>query len=150
MFTITGTPAASGPFPYTITATGPCIDAPISGVINVYPAFTAGAVNTTGETICYSGNPAVIGSATDAGGGDGSITYKWQADGVDIPGSNSASYDPPAGLTTTTTYTRFALDGTCNTTFAQSTGSWTVTVRPDFTTGTINTTGETICYNGDP
>ncbi len=118
--------------------------------VTIYAVFTSGAINTTGETICYGGDPALIGSATAASGGDGSIVYEWRADGTPIASSNSATYDPPSGLTATTVYTRYAKDGTCNTTFTVSTGSWTVTVRPAFTSGAINTTGETICYGGDP
>ncbi len=99
-------------------------------VVTVRPIFTAGAINATGETICYNGNPANITSTTAASGGDGTITYKWQANGVDIASSNTATYDPPTGLTTTTTYTRWAKDNTCNTTFSQSTGNRVVTVNP--------------------
>ncbi len=118
--------------------------------VTVRNNFTSGAIPTTGETICYNGDPGTIGSSTVASGGDGSITYQWQANGTDIPGSNAATYDPPSGLTTTTTYTRFAKDNTCNTSFTPSTGSWVVTVRSNFTPGAISTTGETICFNGDP
>ena len=121
-----------------------------SWVVAVRPAFTSGVINSTGETICYNGNPSLIGTTTVASGGDNTITYKWQANGVDIVSSNLATYDPPTGLIVTTTYTRFAKDNTCNTTFTVSTGSWIVTVRPNFTSGTIISTGETICYNGDP
>jgi hypothetical protein len=118
--------------------------------VTIYEVFTSGVINTTGETICYGGGPALIGSATAASGGDGSIVYEWRADGTPIASSNSATYNPPSGLTATTVYTRYAKDGTCNTTFTVSTGSWIVTVRPAFTSGAINTTGETICYGGDP
>lgn len=121
-----------------------------SATVSVYNAFTAGAINTTGETICYGGNPSPIGSTTASSGGDNSIVYEWRANGVAIGSTNSATYTPPTGLTASTTYTRWAHDGTCNTTFTQSTGSWLVTVRPEFTPGAINTTGETICYDGDP
>ncbi|MGG7036509.1 MAG: hypothetical protein ACI7YS_15125, partial [Flavobacterium sp.] len=136
---------------FTISSVDGESDDPTSVVeITVYTDFTAGAIDTTGETICYNGDPSEIGSDTDASGGDGSITYKWQADGEDIPDSNSATFDPPSGLTATTIYTRWAYDETCNTDFEESTGSWIVTVNPDFTAGAIDTTGETICYNGDP
>jgi hypothetical protein len=121
-----------------------------SWTVVLYPTFTAGAINTTGQTICYAGDPAPIGSATAAGGGDSQIEYEWRANGSPISGSDNASYDPPSGLTSTTTYTRFARDGTCNPSFTQSTGSWTVTVHPQFTAGAINTTGESICPGGDP
>jgi len=40
-----------------------------------------------------------------------------------------ATYDPPTGLTASTTYTRWAKDATCNTTFTQSSGSWVVTIE---------------------
>lgn len=122
------------------TTTG-CVSGTRTAVTaTVYATFTSGAILTTGETVCYNGNPASIGNATLASGGDETITYKWQANGIDIPGSNSASYDPPAGLTTTTTYTRFAKDDTCNTTFTLSSGSWVVTISNNNTwTGDVNT-----------
>ena len=63
---------------------------------------------------------------------------------MDIAGSNSATYDPPAGLTTTTTYTRWAHDGTCNTGFSQSTGSWVVTVN------SLNPVSVTITASANP
>ena len=96
--------------------------------VTVHPQFTSGTIANTGETICNGGDPAVIGSTIAASGGDGTITYKWQANGIDIVGSNAATYDPPSGLTATTTYTRWVKDGTCNTTFTVSANSWTVTV----------------------
>ncbi|MBK9292767.1 MAG: hypothetical protein IPM52_14255 [Bacteroidetes bacterium] len=123
-------------------------------VITVRPDFTPGAIATAGETICYGGTPSTIGSASDASGGDGNITYSWRSSSdnftASITGANSSSYTPPAGLTSTTTYRRYANDGTCNTVPEQSTGEWTVTVRPDFTPGAIATAGETICYGGTP
>ena len=125
--------------------------------VTVYDDFTPGAISTLGETICYGGNPAQIGSSTDASGGDETITYKWESStdnftsgGTEISGATAASYDPPAGLTTTTSYRRYAKDATCNTVFEVSTGTWTVTVYDDFTPGEILATGETICYGGNP
>ena len=96
--------------------------------VTVFDTFTSGAIETTGETICNGGDPVTIGSDTDASGGDDSITYKWKANGVDIESTNSATYNPPSGLTTTTTYTRYAKDANCNTTFELSSGSYVVTV----------------------
>lgn len=110
-----------------------------------YPQFTTGEIATTGETICYNEDPAQIGSTTAASGGFGTITYKWESStdafvtaGTLIAGATSESYDPPAGLTTTTSYRRYAHDATCNTSFAVSTGTWLVTVNP---LPTITTTG---------
>jgi hypothetical protein len=148
--TIAGTPTASGTFNYNVTTTGnACAAATTSGTITVRPVFTAGAINTTGETICNGGNPGVIGSTTAASGGDGTITYEWRANGVPIASTNSATYDPPSGLGSTTVYTRWARDGSCNTTFTQSTGTWTVTVQPVLAAGTIGTS-QSICFNTAP
>ena len=68
--------------------------------------FTPGAILTTGDTIVNNGDPDPIGSATIASGGDASISYQWQystsatwSSPQTIAGSNSATYDPPAGLT---------------------------------------------------
>lgn len=118
-----------------------------SSQITVRPVFSAGTISTSGESICYGGDPGIIGSLTDATGGDGSITYKWQANGVDIASSSSATLNPPAGLTTTTTYTRWAKDNTCNTSFTQSTGSWVVTVTPSTSISSQSTAAQTTCLN---
>ncbi len=133
-------------YPVTVKDGNGCVSAPQIVTISQPAAFTTGAINTTGETICSGGDPAVIGSATDASGGDGAITYKWQANGSDIAGATGATYDPPSGLLTTTTYTRFAHDGTCNTSFTQSTGSWVVTVN----TAPVITCPSNIVVNTDP
>ncbi|MEI6696647.1 MAG: hypothetical protein WCO13_11320, partial [Bacteroidota bacterium] len=123
--------------------------------VTVLPQFTAGTINTLGETICYNTTPTTtIGNATEAGGGNQSITYSWRSSAdsyaAAISGATSASYLPLATLTATTSYQRYANDNTCNTTPEVSNGTWTVTVRPQFTVGTINTLGETICYNTSP
>ena len=124
--------------------------------MTVYPQFTAGAIETTGQTICYNTDPSVIGNSTLASGGDNSISYQWQSsvigdftDALIIDDAISSTYDPPV-LTSTTTYRRLAKDGTCNTTFTASDGTWIVTVRPQLTAGAIETTGQTICYSTDP
>lgn len=102
--------------------------------VTVRPQFTPGAIATTDETICYGGTPAQIGNVTPASGGDQTITYSWRSSEDNytaaISGATASTYTPPAGLTTTTTYCRYAKDGICNTTPEQSTGEWTVTVEP--------------------
>jgi len=126
----------------------------VSGAVTVRSAFTTGAILTTGQTICSGGTPTVIGSSTASSGGDGTITYSWRSSADSyasaIASATSATYIPPAGLTSTTSYRRYAKDGTCSTTPTVSTGTWTVTVRSAFTTGAINTTGQTICSGGTP
>ncbi|MFZ4400637.1 MAG: putative Ig domain-containing protein, partial [Bacteroidales bacterium] len=124
--------------------------------VTVYNNFTAGAIANTGETICYSGNPAEIGSTTVASGGDENISYQWQSStdaAFTFPAniiSNTTTYDPPAGLTVTTWYRRQAKDGSCNITFSSTAEVWKVTVRPEFTSGVIASAGETVFYDGNP
>ena len=123
-------------------------------MVTVRSAFTTGDISSTGQSICSGGTPTEIGSTTAASGGDASITYSWRSSSdsysAAIDGATSATYTPPSGLTVTTSYRRYANDGTCNTTATVSTGTWTVTVYDTFTSGTIQTTGETICNGGDP
>ena len=122
--------------------------------VTVYDSFTSGTISSTGQTICSGGTPTEIGSTTAASGGDGSITYSWRSSSdsysAAIEGATSTAYTPPSGLTVTTSYRRYANDGTCNTTATVSTATWTVTVFDTFTSGAIETTGETICNGGDP
>jgi len=135
----------------TVTAGNSCGTSTASSLaVTVRPVFTTGAINIIGETICYNGDPSVIGSSTDASGGDGTITYNWQANGVDIPTSNSETYNPPSGVTANTTYTRWAKDNTCNTAFTQSSGSWAVTVTPNNTitlSSSVGTDSQTKCIS---
>lgn len=120
----------SGSFTVAVTNANGCTSA-VSAVTTTTarPVFSAGKISTAGETICFGGNPNFIGSTEVASGGDASISYKWQANAVDIIDATGTTYDPPPGLSTTTTYTRFAKDGTCNTAFETS-GSYVVTVNP--------------------
>jgi hypothetical protein len=116
---------------FNVLASSPCktADVSMSGTptVTVRPAFTSGTISSTGETICYGGNAGEIGSATAASGGDASITYSWRssADGYTnaISGATAATYTPPAGLTATTSYRRYANDATCNTSPTLSTGT---------------------------
>ncbi|MBR6067504.1 MAG: T9SS type A sorting domain-containing protein, partial [Bacteroidales bacterium] len=119
--------------------------------VTVRPEFKAGSLSGN-ETICYGGDPAEI-TPSAATGGDGTYVYQWQSKTTgsytNIGGATGASYNPPSGLTTTTTYQRLVKDEDCQTSWVSS-GEWTVTVRPVFTAGTIASTGETICKDATP
>ncbi len=117
--------------------------------VQVRAAFSAGAITTTGQTICSGGDPGNITNQTLPSGGDGSYTYEWRAGSSPQAGSNSSAFDPAPGITTTTTYTRWVRDNTCNTSFTQSTGSWVVTVNSITASGSI-AAAQTICNGGDP
>ena len=126
----------------------------VNGALTVRPAFTTGAISTTGETICTGGTPATtVGSATAASGGDNTITYSWRSAAdtytTDISGATAATYLPPAGLTATTSYRRYAKDNTCNTTPTVATGTWTVTVNQPLGAPTSASASlSTICNGG--
>lgn len=117
--------------------------------IIVRDVFTAGAIETSGETICSGGTPSEIGSATDASGGDENITYQWRSSadsyGTPISGASSSTYTPPSGLTEETSYRRYAYDGTFNTTPTLSIGTWTVTVNPGPTVTVKQVTADYEC-----
>ena len=95
--------------------------------VTVRPAFNSGAINTSGQTICNGGSPTNIGSPTLASGGLGSIVYKWRSSAdnytTNIMGANTHLYTPPAGLTATTSYRRYANENYCNTTPTAATGT---------------------------
>ena len=111
---------ANGNFDYSVTATA---------------TFSAGTITGGGGSACGTIDP---GAMTYSGGsGGGALTYQWYSKvgtggpGVgdtQITGATSASYDPPAGLTQTTTY-NVLVTPTCGTAAFTSTPI-TVTVNP--------------------
>ena len=118
--------------------------------VTVRTAFTSGTISSTGETICSGGTPSVIGNTTASSGGDDVITYSWRSSAdsyvAEISNATSSTYTPPSGLTATTSYRRYANDGTCNTTATVSTGTWTVTVNPNLPASvSISASATTIC-----
>ena len=108
----------------------------VSKTVTVNQDFTAGAIATTGQTVCYGGTKNPIGSTTNASGGDGHITYTWykrtdpSTDEVLVTGATGATYTPEVTEPGTYYYTRYAIDGTCVTTAAQSTGQWKLVILP--------------------
>ena len=63
-----------------------------------------GTNGTSEEVICEGDDPSLIEELTAATGQ--TLTYEWYANNVLITGANGTSYDPPAGLTQTTSYHR--------------------------------------------
>lgn len=104
--------------------------------ITVRQQFTAGEISFDGEIICYNTTAVEIGSTTPASGGDENITYFWKssADNFEAPidGAAAETYTPGT-LTQTTTFRRYAKDGTCIADPVESTGEWMVTVHEQLT-----------------
>lgn len=103
----------SGNTTYFVRRTGPCNTTGCTSVaVTVLPAFSAGNITGGGGSIC---TPADPGSMTvSPSGGTGTYTYQWYSiagtgcpsagGATPIAGATSASYDPPSGLTATTSY----------------------------------------------
>ena len=119
--------------------------------LTVRPVFSAGSISGS-SSICSAATTTVTTTSVDAAGGDGAITYQWKksidgATATVISGATGATYTLPAtdaDRTNTGTsnkiivYTREAHDGACQTSFAASTGTYTLTVRPVFNAGSIS------------
>lgn len=103
-----------------------------NGLIRITYNTTPGAI-ASAQTICSGGDPAAFTNIT-AGTGLGPITYRWESavspfnSWSTIIGATAATYDAPAGLSTTTQYRRVTIaNGTCEST---ATAPIQVTVNP--------------------
>ena len=72
IFTISGTPTASGVFNYTVTTTGPCVKPALSGTITVNARPVANAI-TGANNLCVGETVALNSNATGAA----PLTYTW-------------------------------------------------------------------------
>jgi hypothetical protein len=133
----------------------PCESVATSPVtVNVQSPVTAGAIGSD-QTICNGGNPVAFTSTTN-GSGSGAITYRWESSTnggsswTTVTGATGATYDVPAGLTTTTQYRRITIS-TLNGVPCESvaTAHVTVNVQSAVTAGAISAS-QTICNGGDP
>ncbi|UPT67020.1 MAG: hypothetical protein M0D57_21830 [Sphingobacteriales bacterium JAD_PAG50586_3] len=112
------------------------------------PALLAGSFTNTTQTICSGGDPSEIGLTSNVGasGGVGTLTYTWQyqvnctGGWTNIIGANSATYDPPAGLTQTRCYRRVVTDACNNTTATTNFGTVTVVPGPTWATNSVTPT----------
>ncbi|MEO8066391.1 MAG: T9SS type A sorting domain-containing protein [Flavobacteriales bacterium] len=152
---------------YTVTVTSGagCVNTGSTGTIAVQPVFSAGAVGSGDQSFCASGTPNAM-SVTGAAG-SASFSYQWysQSGIVTCPsgstigsfislgtsgGANTATYTPPAAISTSTTYACFVTPGgtpTCGTAqWANGCRKITVTPRP---TATLAGNGP-FCGSGAP
>jgi hypothetical protein len=123
------------------------------------PDFTPGAIASGAETLCNGGDPAVISFSTFPSSGS---TYRWYYQNALVstpnPGdpttgwtaignSNTANYNPPAGLTTTRSYACRITNG-ANSQWAA--GVRQVTVLAPFSPGVVISEDQTFCNSGNP
>lgn len=160
------TPAATGltysPPATTITAwyirvaystynlTNTCNDS--SNIVKVtVNAITAGVIGSN-QTICYNSDPVAF-SVLTAPIGLGAIGYQWQSAStaggpwVNIAGSNTAIYNPPA-LTANTWYRRIDYSVYNNDTCQDTTNVLSITIN-NIIPAVIGS-DQTICTNSDP
>lgn len=123
---------------------------PITVFVN---SVSAGALAQS-QTICSGGNPVAF-TATTPPSGAGTLSYQWQSSTTgpnsgyaNIPGETNATYDPPAGLTTTTYY-QLVVTSVLNGVTCTSTSS-TLTVTVNSLTPSVIASNETICPGGNP
>ncbi|NDB34730.1 MAG: hypothetical protein EB023_05175 [Flavobacteriia bacterium] len=106
------------------------------------------------ETICPGGNPVAFTNVT-AATGSGALTYQWQSSTTGpaagyspIVGATASTYDPPAGLNTTTYY-QVQITSTLNGVVCQATSN-PITVTVNTITAQTVAANQTICPGGDP
>ncbi len=147
IFTISGTPTASGTFNYTVTTTGTCSQTSSGGTITVNPdalITLTSAVGTNNQTVCI--NTAISNITYSIGGGGtgagvtglpAGVTGSFAGGIFTINGTPTASGTFNYTVTTT---------GSC----AQTTAQGTITVTQDATinlTSPLGTDNQTLCIN---
>ena len=146
VFTISGTPTATGTFNYTVTTTGTCTQATATGTLTVRPNNTitlTSAAATENQTRCISTAITNITYTTTGATGatfsglPAGVSGSWAANAITISGTPTASG--------TFNYT-ITLTGGCGT----ITRNGTITVTPNNTitlTSAAATENQTVCIS---
>lgn len=105
------TPTSTGNYRrITISTHNGLICAARSNIVTVSAALShSGSINAS-QTVCQGGNPTVIANFGSPSG-SATMSFQWQSstDNIsftDVSGATGTTYDPPAGLATTTYYRR--------------------------------------------
>ena len=125
-----------------------------AALINVRPELKSGTIGET-QTICHNTAPNTIRFSTNPSGADTNYTYQWQKAAFGRPDNEFTPIDgatnntlAPGTLTDSTQYRVMVKSVACNTTAI--TDAINIHVLPQFITGTIDGTTQTICYNAIP
>ena len=125
-----------------------------SNCITVTVNDVTGGTIAADQTICSAGDPALLTQSV-ASTGSGALTYQWQSSTTgcggafsNIGGASAITYDPPAGLTVTTTYRRVTTSTLNGIPCTANSNCITVTIN-NVTGGTVGS-DQTICSGGDP
>ena len=117
--------------------------------ITVYPEMNGGTIGSA-QNVCFGGDPAAFTSSIAPSGGNGSWTYSWESRvgagaWTPIAGTNSLTYNVPAGIAATTDYRRAATNS-CGTVYSNTV---TVTVTSALNNNTI-ASNQLICSGSIP
>ncbi|MBN8650146.1 MAG: gliding motility-associated C-terminal domain-containing protein [Cytophagales bacterium] len=138
---------------------GQCADV-FSNVVEfrIDTPVTGGTI-AANQTICETpGDPNNLTNITAPTGGSntGVYNYQWEESTVSaigpfntIAGATSITFNPPAGVTTTTFYRRRVISGVCGASATAYSNIITVTVNQDVVAGSIGNP-QTICSGQDP
>ncbi|OFY86489.1 MAG: hypothetical protein A3F72_14990 [Bacteroidetes bacterium RIFCSPLOWO2_12_FULL_35_15] len=147
IFTISGTPASTGTFNYSITTSGTCIQPTVTGSIIVTPnaaIVLTSAVGTNTQTLCVNTAMTLITYSVSGGGTGAGITGLPNG----ITGSYSAGVYTISGTPTTTGTFNYTVTttGTC----AQTTAIGSIIVSTNAAiaiTSAVGTNAQTLCIN---
>lgn len=117
---------------------------------------TSGTISGN-QTICNGGDPAAFTNTTSGTSATTpTVSYQWQSQTgagafTDISGANQPTFNPPSGLTQTTSYRRItrSSDDINSQCLSAPTASVTVTVQPVISAGSISG-DQSICSGGNP
>lgn len=117
--------------------------------VTVQAALTAGSIGSA-QTVCAGGDPAAFTQTGAPTGGVGTYTYEWKnsTDGYSSNIGYNPTYNPPAGITASTTYRRITISTLGGVQCTAASNDVTVTVN-NITGGTL-ATSQSICSGGDP
>ncbi|HRX30599.1 MAG TPA: gliding motility-associated C-terminal domain-containing protein [Tenuifilaceae bacterium] len=128
-----------------LVTSGSCINYSNVIAITVLPAVDNNTI-TADQDICYNTIPVQLDGSTPTGG-DGTYTYQWQSSTTnetgpfsDLGGATSQNYAPTSPLIQSTWYRRIVNSGPCTDYYSNVIK---VTVSPDFSVSSFNTTNPT-------
>lgn len=118
--------------------------------------FEAGSIDTKNDTTCFGATNNKIDNVISPTGGDGKYDYMWiQINDAD-PTDRDTIYNtvkefvPTETVPGTYNFERWVKDNTCQLSYIQSAGLWTLVILENFTAGEIEATNDTICGVGAP
>lgn len=149
IFTISGSPTASGSFTYTVITTGPCVKPSLTGSITVQANSTltrTSASSTTAQTVCV--NNAIANIVYTFGGGATGTTVTGLPAGVNgaVSGNTLTISGTPVNNTSATYSYTVTTTGPC----VNTNLGGTITVNADATiilSSAAATTSQSLCIN---